>query len=87
MQILLAHAKIPCYSYLTETKQQTGTEMFEFEYDRSETSDKNALRALKMFPFLGQSGADNLISWMESKLSVRGAITWSEIETLEGLIY
>lgn len=61
--------------------------MFEFEYDRSESSSQNAARALEMFSFLGKAGADNLIAWMEGKLSVRGAITWSELETLEGLVY
>jgi hypothetical protein len=61
--------------------------MFEFIYERSETSAENASRALAMFPFLGKSGAENLILWMESKLGVRGAITWSELETLEGLVY
>jgi len=61
--------------------------MIEFIYERSETSAENASSALTMFPFLGKSGAENLIRWMESKLSVRGAITWSELETLEGLVY
>lgn len=61
--------------------------MFEFEYNRSETSEQNASRALKMFSFLKATGASNLIHWMEAKLSVRGAITWSELETLEGVIY
>ena len=61
--------------------------MFEFEYDRSETSEQNAKRALLMFPFIEKSGSINLIAWMESKLSVRGAITYSELETLKGVVY
>ena len=49
--------------------------------------EENIQAALDTFPFLTQSTAENLVSWLNARPSLSGIIDLSELETLEGIVW
>lgn len=61
--------------------------MTTFYSAQNKSDEENAQEAIKVFPFLNGTSAMNLILWLKDRPSMCGAIDYSELETLEGVVW
>lgn len=61
--------------------------MTTFYSAQNKSDEENAQEAIKAFPFLNDTSAMNLVLWLNDRPSMSGVIDYSELETLEGVVW